>query len=792
MSRNDLAELPILRDLPSPARETALGATVLALTAATGIGAITDSPWVLHLGSIAVVAGVIGGWVWLWRNHARPAAPVHLEDPDRALIVAHHASPATLGWAARLAARDPSFSLPHLLGVLRHLVGDGVHGVPMVRHVDLPERGDLIVRAVVPGEQGWTRITASGGSIATLALVSSEPCEPVTDTIAPDPDVAAARRALLAREPTFDADDFVAIAHRVSDAVDDGDLSVADELGRADLAWWRTRSLPAAGDEVTWLDARVDGHDERVELRCGDRVLSLRRRVGELASPWLLWRLRSAVPLALLAVLLGGLLLADDDAWARVGGGQSYSRRSSGGGGSGGGDDFGLILLLLRLVIDFPQLGIPLVLVAIGFFVFRSMAMRQGAPTVRTHGARAATGGRPIRATPAAAIPGLADLRREDAGFSTTVLLDYVVLVHRRALEAVGNHRWEVLEPFVSSTAAKRLTGQHPGVTAIDEVVAGGVRVLKVERHEQEHHLFVRVDSTRLEHRGEQSLRVHVEETLVFRRAVGVESLEPEKALALACPSCGAPIEVDPMGACRQCGTPITRGQLQWQLVFVERRFHRKAEEPDFGWTSGGDEPSVAVPIVEAGDLQQRLAELRTRHPDVSLGRFEERVRTIYRELQSAWSEARWERARPFCTDRVFQNLRFWMDGYAKKGVRNALSDVQLHQLRLVKVEIDRWHLSISVRLWGSMIDTIVDREGKVIGGSPKVARGFSEVWTFVRSVEARAPSSEGTALQCPSCGAPLDKVDETGVCHYCDAKITTGTYDWVLARIEQPEAWAG
>ncbi|MCA9493160.1 MAG: Tim44 domain-containing protein [Myxococcales bacterium] len=789
MSRNDLAELPILRDLPSPARETAMATTVLALAAATGIGAVTDSPWVLHLGSIAVVAGIVGGWVWLWRTHGRPAELRQPDDPDRAMIIAHHAAMSELGWAARLAARDPSFSLPHLLGVLRHLAGEGTYGLPHVQQVDLPERGDWVIRAAMPGEQGWTRITASGRSIATLSLVSTEPCDPVTETIAPDPEVAAARRALLAREPAFDADDFIAIAHRVSDAIDEGDASVADALGRADLAWWRTRGLPASGEEVTWLDARVDGRDERVELRCGDRVLSLRRRVGELAAPWLLWRLRSAVPLALVALLLGGLLLADD-AWARVGGGQSYSRHSSG--GSSGGDDFGLILLLLRLVIDFPQLGIPLVLIAIGFFVFRSIQMRQGAPTVRTHGVRAVNEGRRVQARPAAAIPGLQDLRRDDPGFSTTVLLDFVVLVHRRALEAVGNRRWEVLEPFVAPTASKRLTAQHEGVTGVDEVVAGGVRVLKVERHEHEHHLFVRLDSTRMEHRGDRATRMHVEETLVFRRAVGVESLEPEKALALACPSCGAPIEVDPMGACRQCGTAITRGQLQWQLVFVERRFHRKAEEPDFGWTSGGDEPSVAVPIVEAGDLRQRLMELRAAHPDVSMARFEERVRTIYRELQSAWSEARWERARPFCTDRVFQNLRFWMDGYAKKGVRNELADVQLHQLRIVKVEVDRWHLSISLRLWGSMIDTIVDREGKVVGGNAKVARGFSEVWTFVRSAAAAEASSEGAALQCPSCGAPLDKVDETGVCHYCDAKITTGTYDWVLARIEQPEAWAG
>jgi hypothetical protein len=30
------------------------------------------------------------------------------------------------------------------------------------------------------------------------------------------------------------------------------------------------------------------------------------------------------------------------------------------------------------------------------------------------------------------------------------------------------------------------------------------------------------------------------------------------------------------------------------------------------------------------------------------------------------------------------------------------------------------------------------------------------------------------------------------GVCGYCDAKITTGAFDWVLSRIEQDESYVG
>ena len=43
-----------------------------------------------------------------------------------------------------------------------------------------------------------------------------------------------------------------------------------------------------------------------------------------------------------------------------------------------------------------------------------------------------------------------------------------------------------------------------------------------------------------------------------------------------------------------------------------------------------------------------------------------------------------------------------------------------------------------------------------------------------------------------PCCGAPLDNVSQTGVCGYCDTKITTGDFDWVLSRIDQCEVYSG
>jgi Zn finger protein HypA/HybF involved in hydrogenase expression len=35
---------------------------------------------------------------------------------------------------------------------------------------------------------------------------------------------------------------------------------------------------------------------------------------------------------------------------------------------------------------------------------------------------------------------------------------------------------------------------------------------------------------------------------------------------------------------------------------------------------------------------------------------------------------------------------------------------------------------------------------------------------------------------KCPNCAAPIDKMGSTGVCGYCNTKVTTGDFGWVLA----------
>ncbi len=500
--------------------------------------------------------------------------------------------------------------------------------------------------------------------------------------------------------------------------------------------------------------------------------------------------LRSRGWLVALMVVLA--LFAGDDALARIGGGQNYGRGGGGGGssGGGGGGEIELLFLLFRLCIEYPAIGVPLTLVVVAFLVIRGIASNIGGRRVhQTHGTAPYQRSKPRRKA-RRGVAGLERLRGADPAFSLPVLYDFLVLLHRRTHGALGSKAWEPLAPFVSESGRRDLTTVNPSVNAVSEVVVGAVRLLKVQHRGHSTSLRVRFESTRLEKLDTGAdRRVLVEEEWQLRRAANAPSLSPDEVMRMGCPSCGVSIETTTMGACPNCDTPITKGQLQWQLTGVRLNSRRRVQPPEVGLWQGGDEGSVREPTLVSDDLSAAMRGLTSRHPEFDLPAFESRVQELYLQLQNGWSEGRWEDLRPFVTDPMYQSLRFWIEGYRRHGLRNQLTDIHLERQRIVRVQVDPWYEAITVRIWGSMKDSVVDSEGKVVGGNAKVARSFSEYWTFLRA--AGTGGAVGDIHHCPSCGAPLDNVSQAGICGYCDSKITTGRFDWVLSRIDQPEAYS-
>ena len=110
--------------------------------------------------------------------------------------------------------------------------------------------------------------------------------------------------------------------------------------------------------------------------------------------------------------------------------------------------------------------------------------------------------------------------------------------------------------------------------------------------------------------------------------------------------------------------------------------------------------------------------------------------------------------------------------------------------MQTTKIKEDAFYHAITLRIYAQGYDYTVDKDGRVMAGSNKNLRRWSEYWTFIRNSKAK-PAPARADLNCPNCGAPL-KVNAAGVCEFCKGKITSGEFDWVLSKIEQDESYAG
>jgi predicted lipid-binding transport protein (Tim44 family)/uncharacterized Zn finger protein (UPF0148 family) len=459
------------------------------------------------------------------------------------------------------------------------------------------------------------------------------------------------------------------------------------------------------------------------------------------------------------------------EALARAGGGHSFSGGGGGfSGGGGGGGGSGLVELVIWLVFAHPTVGVPLLVVGAVVFVLHVRA-QQGPP-------RAV-----VRSRPRARTVDLSALRAADPTFSPVLFLDWVRLVYTRAQEERGRKNLDVLAAVLTPRAVQALArGEGP----VQEVVVGAAHIDRASVDGGVARLIVALQANYTQ----AGARFFTMERWTFAREADAPSPGPEQMRSLACPSCGSPLETRRDGRCTNCDTPLADGRHLWRVENVAVEAIRRLQGLELA-LGGGLEVGTDHPHVEAPDLAAQLRALQARHPEFARAAFLERATAIFLAIQAAWSAGRWEQARPLETDALYQQHRYWMDRYAASKLRNRCEDVRVTDTVIVRVGLDAFYESITVRIFARMLDWTEDATGRVVGGSRDEPRVFSEYWTFVRAAGAPLRSAHDVAA-CPSCGAPLDRMGETGVCGYCDAKVTGGEFDWVAAMIDQDEVYVG
>jgi len=493
------------------------------------------------------------------------------------------------------------------------------------------------------------------------------------------------------------------------------------------------------------------------------------------------------------AALIGGVaLLFASEVLARVGGGGSYGGGGGSGGGGGGGGAGALVYLLVRfllwLTIEHPIVGIPIDIMVIGTVVYwfarpsksvtldssRILAPDPVATAVQQQGFQREFN----------------QLRRFDPNYSEIIFTDFCYALYGRAHDARGRgpKELDLLSPYLSDQARASLVQLNPpNLKSVEGIIVGAMQVVGVQGLATPV-VFVNIEfDANYTEVTDKQMSYYVRERWVLERKRDVLSPTPEQATALHCPRCGAALQKDTAGACAFCGTKVESGEFQWYVRGITT-LHRGAKGPLL--TSDVPEVGTNSPTISQPNFPAVRAAFEQNNPSFSWADFQARARLIFNELQEAWSTLNWERARPHETDNIFQMHRYWIDAYQRQGLRNALDKCQITAMQPTKIKVDAFYNAITLRIFAEGYDYTVDKNGRVVAGSNKNLRRWSEYWTFIRNSEAK-PAPARADLNCPNCGAPL-KVNATGICEFCGGKVTSGEFDWVLSKIEQDESYSG
>jgi hypothetical protein len=207
---------------------------------------------------------------------------------------------------------------------------------------------------------------------------------------------------------------------------------------------------------------------------------------------------------------------------------------------------------------------------------------------------------------------------------------------------------------------------------------------------------------------------------------------------------------------------------------------------------AGDSDDAAASPVAEidAAAVQNGLTALQAKDPNFNPQVFLDRAQTTFFVLQNAWMARNLEPARIYLSDGIYNRWKLQIDQMVAMHKRNVLEDLAINGCTFARVAGDPNFDSITVRIDAYAADYEVDDQNKMVSGDRKPSR-FTEFWTLIRSQAARSRVGETAQItQCPNCGAPVS-LNESGICAYCKATVTTGQFGWVLDNITQADKWS-
>jgi predicted lipid-binding transport protein (Tim44 family) len=189
-------------------------------------------------------------------------------------------------------------------------------------------------------------------------------------------------------------------------------------------------------------------------------------------------------------------------------------------------------------------------------------------------------------------------------------------------------------------------------------------------------------------------------------------------------------------------------------------------------------------------DPEPGLHAIEAADPAFDRTEFLGRVRHAFFTLQESWQARDLTRARPFMGRGIYLGWLTQVRQMKALHKVNRMENLAVTDIGFAAAAHRGRYDHITVAIDATAVDYEVDeRDGKIIFGD-RGQRPFTEYWTFERTAGTTTPAKGLLDQTCPNCGAPAE-LNEVGECAYCRAAITSGRFDWVLARIDQADQWS-
>ncbi len=379
-------------------------------------------------------------------------------------------------------------------------------------------------------------------------------------------------------------------------------------------------------------------------------------------------------------------------------------------------------------------------------------------------------------------------LIQSDPEFSKPIFLDYAVMLYNKYYISQGTAKMkEQIIPFFKDSCLPKEIKKYSEIT----IGVADIKNIEFKNDKCNIHVGFIASYTCKNAVNNKAFRYNVTEEWIFSRKNGVLTHKPEGFGILRCPNCGGALEFSDCGKCKHCGTKINFQAGQWIVSRISVMSFEKitAEELlTYCEESGTNYPTVCNDNINELEKQFSLAhfELYKNFKEFS----QKVVIPYFQEIYKHWSEGEWDKARHLLSDRLWNNYEINQNQYKEFGYFNRLKNVHIIKIHTVNYETDKNYEAVTVRIYAKCLDYIEDSLGNLIAGDNEIERSFSEYWTFVANKNAKLQDRD--LAKCPSCGAPIEKIGNSGICEYCNCKITDGNFSWVLFSITQDEVYTG